>query len=187
MRFRRVARITGQAQDARPPVNATLALDADFPALLATHRGIVLKIAASYTQTREDRADLAQDIAMQAWQARASFDPARTFSTWLYRVALNVAISRQRRERHRAHLPLDDAQHEMIGDTDVDAEAREQLEALQRAMQSLNAVDRALLVLHLDGCGHRESAEVLGTTEGNVATRLNRIRNQLKRQVGADA
>ena len=187
MRFRRVVRITGQAPDARPPVNATLALDADFPALLATHRGIVLKIAASYTQTREDRADLAQDIAMQAWQARASFDPARTFSTWLYRVALNVAISWQRRERHRRHEALDEeAQAQLTGALDVDAEAREQLALVQRAMASLTDVDRALLLLHLEGCSHRESAEVLGTSEGNVATRLNRIKSHLRREV-ADA
>lgn len=188
MRFRRVARITGQAtREDRPPVNAPLAIDADVPTLLAAHRGIVMKIAASYARSPEDRADLAQDIAMQAWQARASFDPTRTFSTWLYRVALNVAISWQRRERHRAHVALDDEHHEVVGDHDVDAEAREQLDFLQRAMQSLNAIDRALLVLHLEGCSHRESAEVLGTTEGNVATRLNRIRTHLRRQAGADA
>lgn len=54
-------------------------------------------------------------------------------------------------------------------------------------MATLGAIDRALLLLHLDGCSHRESADVLGTSEGNVATRLGRIKTQLRRHVGADA
>lgn len=168
-------------------MTATLAVPADFPALLAAHRGIVHKVAASYARTPEDRADLAQEIALQLWQAWPGYDPARTFSTWMYRVALNVAISWQRREHHRRHEALDDdAQARLTGALDVDVEAREQLALVQRAMRSLTDVDRALLLLHLEGCSHRESAEVLGTTEGNVATRLNRIKSHLRREV-ADA
>jgi RNA polymerase sigma-70 factor (ECF subfamily) len=169
-------------------VTATLALSPDFQSLLAAHRGIVLKVAATYARSREDRADLAQDIAMQLWQAWPAYDASRAFATWMYRVALNVAISWQRRERHRRHEPLedDDAHAQLAGALDVDVEVREQLDLVQRAMASLGEVDRALLLLHLEGCSHRESAEVLGTTEGNVATRLNRIKTHLRREV-ADA
>ena len=168
-------------------IAATPALSPDFQASLAAHRGIVLKIAASYARSPEDRADLTQDIAMQLWQAWPACDATRSVSTWMYRVALNVAISWQRRERHRAHEALDDdAQAQLTGALDVDVEAREQLALVQRAMASLTDVDRALLLLHLEGCSHRESAEVLGTTEGNVATRLNRIKTHLRREV-ADA
>jgi RNA polymerase sigma-70 factor (ECF subfamily) len=168
-------------------VTAAIALTPDFQASLAAHRGIVLKIAATYARSPEDRADLAQDIAMQLWQAWPDYDATRTFATWMYRVALNVAISWQRRERHRRHEALDEeAQAQLTGALDVDAEAREQLALVQRAMASLTDVDRALLLLHLEGCSHRESAEVLGTSEGNVATRLNRIKSHLRREV-ADA
>jgi RNA polymerase sigma-70 factor, ECF subfamily len=169
-------------------VTATLALSPDFQSLLAAHRGIVLKVAATYARSREDRADLAQDIAMQLWQAWPAYDASRAFATWMYRVALNVAISWQRRERHRRHETLEDgdAHAQLAGALDVDVEVREQLDLVQRAMASLGEVDRALLLLHLEGCSHRESAEVLGTTEGNVATRLNRIKTHLRREV-ADA
>lgn len=170
-------------------MNATLATPAataDFPTLLAAHRGIVHKVAASYARTTEDRADLAQEIAMQLWQAWPAYDPARTFSTWMYRVALNVAISHERRERLRRHEPFDPATHETVGDDDVDAEARERLALLSRAMASLNAIDRALLLLHLEGCSHGETADILGITAGNVATRLNRVRTQLKRLVAGE-
>ena len=169
-------------------MTAAITLSSEFQALLAAHRGIVLKVAASYARTPEDRADLAQDIAMQLWQAWPAYDASRAFATWMYRVALNVAISWQRRECHRRHDPLDDeAQADIAGALDVDAEAREQLALVQQAMARLGEVDRALLLLHLEGCSHRESAEVLGTTEGNVATRLNRIKTHLRREVRADA
>jgi len=153
----------------------------DFAQRLQAHRGILLKVAGSYARSPEDRADLAQEIALQLWRAFPDYDPARAFSTWMYRVALNVAISQQRRQRpQRAHESLDEAHHALIGDADVDAEERQRLELVQRAMQALGPLDRALLLLHLDGCSHRQSGEVLGLSESNAATRLGRIRQRLR-------
>ena len=82
-----------------------------FGALLQRHRGIVFKVAGSYTRQAEDRDDLAQEIAARLWHAYPKYDPARSFSTWMYRVALNVAIShlreRSTRQQHDA-VPLDE-------------------------------------------------------------------------------
>lgn len=159
---------------------------ADFQSLIAAHRGIILKVAASYCRNADDRADLAQEIALQLWRAWPGFDRSRPFSTWMYRVALNVAITQRRRESQRGpHEPLGDEHESLVGAHDVDAEARERLALVQRAMQALGALDRALLLLHLEGCSHRESGEVLGMTEGNVATRLGRIKQQLRQIAGA--
>lgn len=156
-----------------------------FEALLAAHRGIVLKVAASYSRTADERSDLAQEIALQLWRGWPQYDPERRFSTWMYRVALNVAISHQRdARRRREHEPLDPAHDGLVGDRDVDAETRERQAIVQRAMAALGSLDRALLLLHLEGCSHREAAEVFGTTEGNVATRLGRIRQHLRRIAG---
>jgi RNA polymerase sigma-70 factor (ECF subfamily) len=158
---------------------------AEFERLLAAHPGIVAKVAASYCRDPEDRADLAQEIRLQLWRAWPGFDAGRPFSTWMYRIALNVAISHRRRERERhRHDPMDEDHHALVGDGDVDAETRQRLEIVQRAMQGLGALDRALLLLHLEGCSHREAGDVLGIREGNVATRLNRIRQQLRRDAG---
>ena len=168
--------------------SATDASPADFQALVAAHRGIILKVAASYSRDAEERADLAQEIALQLWRAWPGYEPTRPFPTWMYRVALNVAITHRRRERLRGgHEPLTDAHEAVVGAQDVDAEANERLAIVQRAMQSLGRIDRALLLLHLDGCSHQESGEVLGITAGNVATRLGRIRQQLRRVAGAAA
>jgi len=158
-----------------------------FEDLLAAHHGIVVKIAASYCRGPEDRADLVQDIHLQLWRAWPAYDPARSFSTWMYRVALNVAISRRRADGAQAgNEPLGEAHDALVGADDVDATARQQLALVERAMRDLGALDRALLVLHLEGCGHREIGEVMGISETNAATRLGRIRQQLRRQVGAN-
>lgn len=154
---------------------------ATFDQLLQAHRGILLKVAASYARSPEDRADLAQEVALQLWRAFPGYERERPFSTWMYRVALNVAISQQRRERPlRGQKSLDEAHHALIGDSDVDAEERQRLKLVQRAMQALGPLDRALLLLHLDGCSHRACGEVLGLSESNAATRLSRIRQRLR-------
>lgn len=160
------------------------AVQTEFPALLEAHRGIVQKISAGYCRGREDREDLAQEIAAALWQAWPSYDPAQPFSTWMYRVALNVAISHRRRARHRDAEVLGESEADVVGAEDVDIVARQRLQILQRSMCELTPVNRALLILHLEGCSQRECADVLGTTEGNIATRLGRIKEQLRRITG---
>jgi RNA polymerase sigma-70 factor (ECF subfamily) len=156
-----------------------------FQDRLSAHRGIVLKVAASYAWTCEDRADLAQDIALQLWRAWPGYDPARPFATWMYRVALNVAISHRRSESQRGQQdPLHEGHDQLVGEQDVDAAHRQQRELLQHAMRALGRLDRALLLLHLEGCSHREIGDVLGLSESNAATRLGRIREKLRHVAG---
>lgn len=159
---------------------------ADFESAIAAHHGILIKVAASYAFDPHDRADLVQEIALQLWRAWRGYDPSRTVSTWMYRVALNVAITHRRRARTRQdHEPLGADHEDLVGAHDVDAETRERLEIVQAAMRGLGALDRALLLLHLEGLGNAETGDVLGLSEGNVAVRLTRIRQQLRRAAGA--
>lgn len=153
---------------------------ARFAALLEQHRGIVLKVARGYCHQHEDRLDLVQEISVQAWAAFEDFDPARArFSTWLYRVALNVAISQWRRQQHRHHhTPLDDDLP--LVDDGLPPEQRHALRQLEGAIHALPPLDRALMLLHLDDHDHRQMAEVLGISITNVSTRLHRVRQQLR-------
>lgn len=168
------------------PFRPTAADAAEFDTRIAAHRGILLKVAASYARNADDRADLVQEISLQLWRAWPGYARDRPFSTWMYRVALNVAISQRRRAaREPLHDGLDERHADLIGDPDVDAETRQRLALVQQAMRALAPLDRALLLLHLDGVGHRDSGEVLGLSESNVATRLGRIRQQLRRDSGA--
>jgi len=167
------------------PAPSTRTDTTNFELQLGKHPGIVLKVAASYARDPDDRADLAQEIRLQLWRAWPSYQAERPFSTWMYRIALNVAISHRRRDHERHRLDVLDETHDgLVGEPDVDAETRQRLGLVQRAMQDFGALDRALLLLHLEGCSHRESGEVLGISETNAATRLGRIRQQLRRIAG---
>jgi RNA polymerase sigma factor (sigma-70 family) len=159
---------------------------AQFDALLAKHRRIAFKVANTYVRDPQDRADLAQEIAAQAWHAFHAFDPQRSFSTWLYRIALNVAISfsrsLQRRERHG--IALDEELHDVaVEPTPAD---EERVRALYRVIDTLGALDRALLLLYLDERSYVEIAEILGITETNVATKISRLKQRIRADL-ADA
>lgn len=164
------------------PMPDISAAQAHFAGLLQQHQGIVLKVARSYCRDPEDRRDLIQDISTQAWRAFPAFDADKArFSTWLYRIALNVAISQQRslglRARHRGPLGAADEPATTLAPED-DASLRE----LHALIAQLPALDRALMLLYLDDYSHREIGEVLGLSAGNVATRLHRLRQQIRRQ-----
>ena len=165
---------------------ATMTADAgqEFSELLQRHRGIVFKVAGSYARDPHDRDDLAQEIAAQLWRAWPKYDPARSFSTWMYRIALNVSISHLRSETHRRHhaVPLDDALHDAALDDAADADAAEGLRILQRFIATLEPLDRALLLLYLDERSTREMAEVLGISESNVTTKISRLKQRIRAQ-----
>ena len=154
---------------------------AEFSALLQRHAGIVFKVANSYARGAEDRADLAQEIAMQLWRAWPSYDPARSFSTWMYRIALNTAISHLRAQAPASRdVPLDGHADALVAEGAFDPETHERLGLLRRFMATLGPLDRALLLLYLEERSGREMAEVLGIGQSNVSTRINRIRQRLR-------
>ena len=159
-----------------------------FEALLQEHRGIVFKVASVYARGGEDRSDLAQEIAMQLWRSFGGYDPARAkFSTWMYRVALNVAISHARQIARAEHLePLDVGHLDLPGDTDV-AQPDDRLVALYAFIGQLDALNRALILLYLEDRSYAEIAQVLGISESNVATKINRIKHKLRGQMTAPA
>ena len=153
-----------------------------FQALLAQHEKIVFKVASMYCRDPEDRRDLAQEIAIQAWRSFGSYDAQRPFSTWMYRIGLNVAISHVRsaglRDRHS--IPLDENAHEIADENAMPHEADERVRALHRFIAGLSALDRALMLLYLEDRSYREMAEVLGISETNVATKIGRLKQRAR-------
>jgi len=156
----------------------------EFRELLERHRGIVFKVANTYARAPEDRADLAQEIATQLWRAFPRYDAQRPFSTWMYRVALNVGISFLRSQGARSReVPLE-PEHEprafADGETPEDAE---RVRGLERAIARLDAMNRALLLLHLEERGYAEIAEILGISQTNVGTKLARLRQRMREEL----
>lgn len=154
-----------------------------FSALLQQHAGIVFKVANTYARLPEDRADLAQEISAQLWHAWPRYDPARSVSTWMYRVALNVAISHVRvqavRQCHDT-VPLDEDLHDLADVAAPDHESEQHLHLLQAFIARQPPLDRALLLLYLDERPQREIAEILGITESNVSTKIGRLKQRIR-------
>lgn len=159
-----------------------------FGDLLERHRGIVLKVAHSYAWHPADRDELAQEIATQLWRAYPAFDESRSFSTWMYRIALNVAISHARSEgpRRRESVPFDEALHDVAADNDTDFVMAQRIRALRAFIAQIDPLNRALLLLYLEERSHREIADVLGITETNVATRIHRLKQRIRHQLPTD-
>lgn len=151
-----------------------------FCELLERHRGIVLKVANTYCHERHDRDDMAQEIISQLWRAYPSYDPARKFSTWMYRIALNVAISQVRYRSRRPTEPLSEVHHNLAGDHSEIVETNHLVEQLYQFIDSLDSMNRALLLLYLQEHSQLEIAEILGISETNVSTKINRLKMRMK-------
>jgi len=154
----------------------------EFAELLDQHRRMVFKVANTYARTA-DREDLAQEIAAQLWRAFPDYDPARPFSTWLYRIALNVGIShlRGRAARERRLVPLQLELHEAANPSAPEQDADEAPRLLAEFTAQLDALNRALLLLYLDERSYREIADILGISETNVSTKINRLKERVRR------
>ena len=156
-----------------------------FEGLLAKHQRIVFKVARVYAHTVHDRDDLAQEITAQLWRAFPGYDAQRTFSTWMYRIALNVAISHVRSSsRHGRHaVPLDETLHDVADENSVDHEADQQLRALHRFIAQLDKLNRALLLLYMEDQSYRQIADILGISETNVATKISRLKQRIRNEL----
>jgi RNA polymerase sigma-70 factor (ECF subfamily) len=151
------------------------------------HRGILYKVASAYCRDPEDRRDLVQEILIQLWRAFPRFSPAQRFSTWMYRIAMNVAISayRSRSRRVRATVPIEGLAEELAAADRIMEDAGEDLRLVRRLIGELDELSRALLLLYLDGEKHEAIAEILGISVASVATRINRLKSRLARALDA--
>lgn len=168
---------------------ATMATDAyqqeRFGELIERHRRIVFKVANTYAWHPDDRDELAQEIAAQLWRAFPGYDESRSFSTWMYRIALNVAISHVRSTSHRDKhaVPMDETLHDIADDNGSNHETDQQVRALHRFIAQLDKLNRALLLLYLEDHGYREIADILGITETNVATKISRLKQRIRNEI----
>lgn len=148
-------------------------------ALLDEHRGILFKVANTYCPRAEDRDDLVQEMSLQVWRSYPRFDGRCKFSTWMYRIALNVAISFHRAERAHHHLLSGDDHLRDLPASDH-GPPPEDVQALRGFIEGLDGLNKALVLLYLDDHSHAEIAEILGITATNVATKISRIKERLR-------
>ena len=151
-----------------------------FVALIDEHRKILFKIAGSYARQPADREDLVQEMVFQMWRSFGRYDDAQRFSTWMYRVGLNVAISFYRGQTRRSRVLVSDDKAIELAPAVSGQETQDELATLHRLIEGLNEFERALMILYLEGYSYAEIAPILGISESNVGTKLNRIKRELR-------
>jgi RNA polymerase sigma factor (sigma-70 family) len=155
----------------------------DFLKLIAAHKPIIYKICNSYCKNQYDRDDLAQEIIYQLWKSYSHFNHTVKFTTWMYRVALNVAITFYRKTKiTEAIIQLAEPDLEIEDKKNDTVELEKNINTLQQFINQLKELDKALMILYLEEKSYSEIAEVLGITETNVATKIGRIKDKLKQK-----
>ncbi len=153
----------------------------DFELLIEQNRGIIYKLAGAYCKDSDDRKDLVQEIIIQLWRSYPTFNHSVKFTTWMYRVAFNVSISFYRKDSKRKEKmsSLSDNLIELRAEEEPN-DKEEQLKQLQQFIAELKELDKALMLLYLEEKSYREISEILGISESNVATKVNRIKQRLR-------
>ena len=156
-------------------------MEKDFVDMINTHRGIIYKVCNLYCNDEEDKKDLFQEIVLQLWKAFPSFRNESLNTSWMYRVALNTAISNFRKESKKPdRKSISDADFQ-IPDVSFYAEENEQLNLLKQAIEKLSAIEKAIIMLYLEDKSYDEIAEIVGISNSNVGVRLNRIKTKLEK------
>ena len=144
------------------------------------YSGIIIKICRAYTDSQEDFEDYYQEVCLQIWRSRDKFRGEAKWSTWIYRLSLNICLTLIRNKKNRQHINTDNNfQSEAIEEDRTFSD--ESLNLLYEAIKQLTEIDRAVILLYLEEKPNKEIAEIIGTTPNNIGVRVNRIKERLKK------
>ena len=153
-----------------------------FIQLIKEHEGLIFKITKVYAVDEEDQKDLYQEVVYQLWKAFDSFEGRAKISTWMYRIALNTAITHVKKEKKKGlTTTLDSQLHELV--YEANQELEEQIQLLYAQIKKLNVIEKSIVLLYLEGKTYEEIALITGFSKTNIGTRLARIKQKLKAQI----
>ncbi len=153
-------------------------LQQEFLEKIESHKGMIFKVSKMYVDHQEDREDLYQEIVFQLWKSYQKFEGKSQFSTWLYRVSLNTALTFLKSEKRK---PDNAFLHENLDVAEESQDDKEvQLQLFYKAVHELNPIEKALIFLFLEGQNHKEISENLGISEVNARVKLNRTKEKLQ-------
>lgn len=148
----------------------------NFIRIIEANHGTIKSLCRAYYTSAEDQKDAFQDVVLQLWKSFESFRGESEIGTWIYRVSLNTLITKIRKERRAIATESIGSSEEFISIVGTDSE----IELLQIVIQSLKELDKAIVILYLEGYKNKEISQILNLTATNVSTRLNRVREELK-------
>ena len=152
-----------------------------FIEMINSNKGTIYKVSAMYCREDENRKDMIQEIVLQLWRSYPGFRKEANINTWVYRVALNTAISNFRRESKKPEKTALTEDTFQLPDLPHFSDEKENLGLLKQAIDRLTEIEKAVIMLYLDEKSYDEIAEIMGITNSNVGVRLNRIKNKLSK------
>lgn len=157
--------------------------ESEFNHLVFEHQAMLHKICHIYSDTMEDRQDLFQEIVINLWKGFSGFRQQSSFSTWMYRVALNTAISQKRKSKNRLGKKEQLKEFSLQTDDHSSRDAEVRSMALYKGIQQLKKIEKAVILLYLEGKSYKEIADITGLSKTNVSVRLVRIKTKLGKLV----
>ena len=144
------------------------------------YAGIIIKICRAYTDTQEDFEDYYQEVCLQIWKSRNSFQGKSEWSTWVYRLSLNVSMTLQKKKKKVNHdVSINDLPAELIEDSEQHSD--DSLKQLYVAIKQLSEIDRGVILLYLEEKTYQEIADITGSNPNNIGVRIKRIKERLKK------
>jgi RNA polymerase sigma-70 factor, ECF subfamily len=153
-----------------------------FIALIKEHQGLIHKVCILYETDRDARNDLFQEIVLQLWKSIHTFRGDSKITTWMYRIALNTAISGLRKRKRSLTTEELEERHFNIMDYGTD-DHEENIQKLHQCIRQLSEIERGMIMMALDEVPYEEIAETIGITQNNVRVRMNRIREKLRKMM----
>ncbi len=155
-------------------------MEKEFINIITKHQGIILKVCRMYSKGHSDAEDLFQEITIQLWRSYPMFADEAKVTTWMYRIALNTAITRLRKGSR--HLKWHALSYQQLNYAQPDEQRIDIVyeQELQMALDKLNRFDKALVLLYLDEKSYKEMAEIMELSESNIGVKINRIKRKLK-------
>lgn len=151
-----------------------------YTSSILPHASIVIKICRAYTNTQEDFEDYYQEVCLQIWKSRGNFREQSKWSTWVYRLSLNVCLTLlKKKKNNNQHFASDSLPAEAIEDSPVFAD--ESLNQLYEAIRQLSEIDRGVILLYLEEKSYQQIADIIGTNPNNIGVRIKRIKKRLKK------
>jgi RNA polymerase sigma factor (sigma-70 family) len=151
--------------------------------MMEENRERIFKIASVYSNTPEDRLDLIQEIAYQTWKSFDTYRAESSRSTWLYRIAINTALQFLKKRKRVVTNILPTTTAFSLPHSEQDHALAEKTSHLMQAIQQLKQLDKAIILLHLEEKSHKEIAEIVSLSTSNVGTRIQRIKERLKKML----
>lgn len=152
-----------------------------FLDILEKNIGILIKVSRVYTKVAQDKEDLINDITLELWKSFKSFNGYSKISTWIYRVAINTSMNYKRKKGNDSlFVSLNDFKKIENFQWLEEHNNSSELEILYNCIDELNVINKAIILLYLDGNSHDEISEIMGISKTNVGTRIGRIKEQIK-------